>query len=84
MLPRNLIYPIFICLLPQNLWTRSTFDDPITTGTICVITLLSDGLRLYCSGEGFITADALLGTPVITNMAVTILSLNVPVGSLMF
>ena len=80
MLSRNLIYTLLICLLSQNLWAQITFDNPITTGTTCSTTVLSDGLRLYCSGEGFITADALPDTPVVTNMAVTVVSSTVPVG----
>ena len=77
---RSLIYLLILSLLTPNLFAQITFNSPLSQGTTCTTTVLSSGLRLDCSGKGYITADSLLDGPVTTYMYVTVLSANVPVG----
>ena len=71
--------PFLLVFFTQSLWAQTTFNNAITRGINCSTTVTSLGMRLDCSGKGFITADQLPYGPTTTVMNITVLSADVPV-----
>lgn len=71
---------LILLIFAHNPWAQITFNSPMSGGTSCSTTVTSAGLRLDCTGRGYITADKLLDGSVNTYMYVTVLSADVPAG----